>query len=201
MAELRKFLFDNFVIEEKRKNKPEAVEPEPEILPAVEMQPEEEPEEKQEDVREADFEEIVPPEPDVKTFTEEEVAEKIKIAEQDAYERGFKTAQEDIENATAALLENINNRLMTLIAASAQAEENAEQEAFSLARAVVEKLVPSLTEENAAGIVKKFIGENFNNFKNEAKLSFYIHPYYIICAGNDSQTGQQLRFRGQNRPA
>lgn len=33
MAELRKFLFDNFVIEEKRKNKPEAVEPEPEILP------------------------------------------------------------------------------------------------------------------------------------------------------------------------
>ena len=84
MAELRKFLFDNFVIEEKRKNKPEAVEPEPEILPAVEMQPEEEPEEKQEDVREADFEEIVPPEPDVKTFTEEEVAEKIKIAEQDA---------------------------------------------------------------------------------------------------------------------
>ena len=142
MAELRKFLFDNFVIEEKRKNKPEAVEPEPEILPAVEMQPEEEPEEKQEDVREADFEEIVPPEPDVKTFTEEEVAEKIKIAEQDAYERGFKTAQEGIENATAALLENINNRLMTLIAASAQAEENAEQEAFALARAVVEKLVP-----------------------------------------------------------
>lgn len=130
MAELRKFLFDNFVIEEKRKNKPEAVEPEPEILPAVEMQPEEEPEEKQEDVREADFEEIVPPEPDVKTFTEEEVAEKIKIAEQDAYERGFKTAQEGIENATAALLENINNRLMTLIAASAQAEENARARGF-----------------------------------------------------------------------
>lgn len=40
------------------------------------MQPEEEPEEKQEDVREADFEEIVPPGPEVKTFTEEEVAEK-----------------------------------------------------------------------------------------------------------------------------
>ena len=40
------------------------------------------------------------------------------------------------------MLENINNRLMTLIAASAQAEENAEQEAFALARAVVEKLVP-----------------------------------------------------------
>ena len=34
---------------------------------------------------------------------------------------------------------------MTLIAASAQAEENAELEAFALARAVVEKLVPSLT--------------------------------------------------------
>ena len=182
MAELRKSLFDNFVIEEKRKNKPEVVEPEPEVLPAVEMQPEEEPEEKQEDVREADFEEIVPPGPEVKTFTEEEVAEKIKIAEQDAYERGFKTAQEGIENTTAALLENINNRLMTLIAASAQAEENAEQEAFALARAVVEKLVPSLTEENAAGIVKKFIGENFNNFKNEAKLSFYIHPDIISYA-------------------
>lgn len=60
MAELRKFLFDNFVIEEKRKNKPEVVEPEPEVLPAVEMQPEKEPEEKQEDVREADLRRLFP---------------------------------------------------------------------------------------------------------------------------------------------
>lgn len=182
MAELRKFLFDNFVIEEKRKNKPEVVETEPEVLPIAETLPVEETKKDDDDVNDAAFEEIATPEPKEKTFTEAEVAEKIKAAEQAAYERGLKTARVGIENTISALLENINNRLMALLADSSRAEENAEQEIFALARAVVEKLVPSLTEENAADIVKKFIGENFNNFKNEAKLSFYIHPDIISYA-------------------
>lgn len=77
------------------------------------------------------------------------------------------------------MLENINNRLMTLIAASAQAEENAEQEAFALARAVVEKLVPSLTEENAAGIVKNLSARISTILKTKQNcLSIFIPILY-----------------------
>ena len=181
MAELRKFLFDNFVIEEKKKNKPEAViEPEPETPPVAEPEPVVEPEEPKEEITEVEYEaEPLPPEQEIKNFTEEEDAEKLKAEEKEAYERGLQTARDGIESTMAALLENIGNKLTTLIADSSKAEENAEQEAFALARAVVEKLVPNLTAENAAEIVKKFIAENFNSFKNEAKLSFYIHPDII----------------------
>lgn len=181
MAELRKFLFDNFVIEEKKKNKPEVIEPEPEVLITAEMLPTKDVEDKEENLTEVEFEEVYS-EPEVITFTEEEVSDKIKIAEQDAYERGFKTAQESIESTMVSLLENINNRLITLLADTTQAEENAEQGAFTLACTIVEKLIPTLTEENAVEIVKNFISDNFNNFKNEAKLSFYIHPDIISYA-------------------
>lgn len=68
---------------------------------------------------------------------------------------------------------------MTLIAASAQAEENAEQEAFALACAVVEKLVPSLTEENAAGIVKNLSARISTILKTKQNcLSIFIPILY-----------------------
>lgn len=179
MVELKKFLFDNFVIEDKKKIKSEPEEPkepEEEILPEQEVEVEPivvEPEPVVEEVE---------PEPEVITFSEEEVAEKVKEAEKEAYERGLKAAQESIEQSQKELLESINNKLIALIANSIKAEETAEQEAFALARAVVDKLVPGLNEEHAAEIVNKFIADNFNSFKNEAKLSFYIHPDIISYA-------------------
>ena len=37
-------------------------------------------------------------------------------------------------------------------------------------------------EQQAAELVSGFIADNFNNFKDEAKLSFYIHPDIISYA-------------------
>lgn len=176
MAELKKFLFDNFVIEDKKKIKSKLEEPEEAVLPEQEVELEPivvEPEPVVEEVE---------PEPEVITFSEEEVAEKVKEAEKKAYERGLKAAQESIEQSQKELLESINNKLIALIANTIKAEETAEQEAFVLARAVVDKLVPGLNEEHAAEIVNKFIADNFNSFKNESKLSFYIHPDIISYA-------------------
>ena len=176
MAELKKFLFDNFVIEDKKKIKSKLEEPEAAVLPEQEVELEPivvEPEPVVEEVE---------PEPEVITFSEEEVAEKVKEAEKKAYERGLKAAQESIEQSQKELLESINNKLIALIANTMKAEETAEQEAFVLARAVVDKLVPGLNEEHAAEIVNKFIADNFNSFKNESKLSFYIHPDIISYA-------------------
>ncbi len=178
MAELRKFLFDNFVIEDKKKNKLDLIEPEPVEEPILEEEPEQvkiepEPEPVIEDKE---------PEPEVVTFSEEEVAEKVKEAQQQGYENGIKAAQDSIEQETKALLESINTKLIAIIANTVKAEETAEKEVFALARAVIDKLVPGLNDKYAAEIVSKFIADNFNSFKKEAKLSFYIHPDIISYA-------------------
>ena len=177
MAELRKFLFDNFVIEDKKKAQPipEPIEPEEEI----EALPEAEPEPAPIEVEPEPMVEEAEPEPEIITFTEEEVAEKVKNAEQEAFEKGYKAAQESIEQNTKELLETINTKLIAIIANSNKAEEKAEHEVFTLAKAVVDKLVPGLNDEYATEIVNKFIKDNFNSFKNESKLSFYIHPDII----------------------
>ena len=181
MAELKKFLFDNFVIEDKKtKSEPEKKAQEAEAILLSEPEPE--------PIAEPVMTEPEPvvavaePEPEVIMFSEEEVAEKVKEAEQEAYNKGLKAAQESIEQTQKELLESINNKLIALIANAVKAEENAEHEAFVLARAVVDKLVPGLNEEHAAEIVNKFIADNFNSFKNESKLSFYIHPDIISYA-------------------
>lgn len=171
MSELKKFLFDNFVIEEKKKEKKAAV-LEPVVEEALIA------ENKEAEIADAEFEEYVPT-PEIKTYTEEEVAEKVKAAEQDGYERGFKTSQEGMDAEVSRLMEDINNKLMALVANSSNLSCELEKQSMDLAKAIVEKLVPTLNEEHAVEIVNKFISDNFNNFKNEAKLSFYIHPDII----------------------
>ncbi len=171
MSELKKFLFDNFVVGENKKNKLEPAE-EPEVF----LQPSEP--ESSEPV-DADFAELPAEEPEVKSYTEEEVADRIKTAEQDAYERGFKTSQEGIDATVSALLENISQKLTALVADTSSAETEREKQSMELVKTIVEKLVPGLSEEHAVEIVNGFISENFKNFKNEAKLSFYIHPDII----------------------
>lgn len=171
MAELKRFLFDNFVIEEKKKIKAPTAEAVVEALPIKEHKPEM--------ITDADFEEYIPQNEQPKTYNEEEVAEKIKIAEQDAYERGFKTSQDGIDNLLSKAMDEINQRLMTMIANSSNLSCELEKQSVELAQAIIEKLVPGLNKDNSVEIVKQFISDNFNNFKNEAKLSFYIHPDII----------------------
>lgn len=171
MGEPKKFLFDNFVIEEKKKEKkPAAVEPVIED-PVVDANGDSE-------IKDADFEEYAP-EPIAKTYSEEEVAEKVKAAEQDGYEKGFKSSQEGMDATVSRLMEEMNNKLMTLVANSSNLSCELEKQSMDLAKAIIKKLVPSLNDEHAVEIVNNFISENFNNFKNEAKLSFYIHPDII----------------------
>lgn len=190
MGEPKKFLFDNFVIEEKKKEKKVAV------LEAV-----------IEDgltnlntiseITDADFEEYIP-EAETKTYSEEELADKIKIAEQDGYERGFRTSQDGMDAIVSRLMEDINNKLLTLVANSSNLSCELEKQSLDLATAVIEKLVPTLNAEHAVEIVNKFISDNFNNFKDEAKLSFYIHPDIIsYVQENISRLANSYDFEGK----
>ncbi len=178
MAEFKKFMFDNFVIEEHEEKVEEAVEvAEPSVPDNV---PEPEPE--VEEIQEAVYEEVVEPEPEpepVKTYTEEELAEQVQIAEHNGYEKGFKSSQSGIDEAVANVLNEINSRLLQLITEEETQKSEMEKQSLDLVLSIVRKLVPSLLSDEAKNIVNKFIADNFNNFKNESKLSFYIHPDII----------------------
>lgn len=179
MAEFKKFMFDNFIVEDTEKKIEE------DIIEVVEMPvPENVPEQKTEveDVQDVVYEEVIEPEPEpVKTYTEEELAEQVRIAEQNGYEKGFKSSQCDIDAASVNVLNEINNRLLQLITDEQKQNSEMEKQSLDLVLSIVRKLVPSLLADEAKNIVNKFIADNFNNFKNEAKLSFYIHPDIISC--------------------
>ncbi len=179
MAEFKKFMFDNFIVEDTEKKIEE------DIIEVVETPvPENVPEQKTEveDVQDVVCEEVIEPEPEpIKTYTEEELAEQVRIAEQNGYEKGFKSSQCDIDAASVNVLNEINNRLLQLITDEQKQNSEMEKQSLDLVLSIVRKLVPSLLADEAKNIVNKFIADNFNNFKNEAKLSFYIHPDIISC--------------------
>lgn len=166
MAGFQKFQFDNFIVDDDNllhlpqeeetlpEEEPEIIEPETEVIP------------------EAEVEEIV-------SYSEEEVAEKEKAAEQKGYEQGFKAAQEGLGAQNNRLLEEINNRLLMLAANVGDKEQQLENQALELAREAVVKLVPVIEKEKAEALVAEFLNKNFKNFKQEVKLSFYFNPEMI----------------------
>lgn len=172
MKEARKFLFDNFIIEDKKKNVPVENIPVPEVEAIKEPDV---PEETASAETAAEFEEI----PAAKTYSEEEVAEKVRLAREEGYENGFKTARSGIEAESQTVLNEINNRLLTLLADADKEKKRLEEQFLQMAKEIVIKLVPVLEAENAEALVNKFITENFANFTAESKISFYLNPEII----------------------
>lgn len=168
MAELKKFLFDNFIVGGCDTKLPE---PLPDIVP-------EEPAEVEEP--EVFTEQPEPePEPVEPSFSQEEVDAKTAAAEREGYERGLQSARNEIAAEANVLLNDISQKLTVLLAQSEAREKEREKEAVQTVRQALMTLVPTLLEENAAVLVDKFLQDNFNNFKHNEKLSFYINPDII----------------------
>lgn len=169
MVAYKKFEFDNFVIEdeiveivtsEKVVTDDEIIREETETVVEAEMVPE------------------IIPEPVVETitFSEEELqAAKIQ-AEQIGYDKGYQAKSEETDNMTAGLLLDINNKLSDFFAAQDKFKDELEQNFMKFNLAVLQKLLPSLSEEHAVEILNRFLEENFANFRTEPKLSFFFNP-------------------------
>lgn len=180
MNQIKKFLFDNFIIENDK-----IIENE---LPQLQEEVDVVADNNNENIStEAVFESLsvieaeVEPEEIIVSYTQEELDKKVRIAEQNGYEKGYKTSQSEIENQTMGVLSDLNNKLMAIVANSECVQCESEKSYIVLAKDMLKKLIPSLLDEHAVEIVNKFIAENFKNFQNEAKLSFYIHPDIISC--------------------
>lgn len=169
MVAYKKFEFDNFVIED------EIVE----IVTSEEVVTDDEIiREETETVVEAEMVPEIIPEPVVETitFSEEELqAAKIQ-AEQIGYDKGYQAKSEETDNMTAGLLLDINNKLSDFFAAQDKFKDELEQNFMKFNLAVLQKLLPSLSEEHAVEILNRFLEENFANFRTEPKLSFFFNP-------------------------
>lgn len=183
MAEIRKFLFDNFIINGQTETK--LPEPLPEIVEEETLQElieenivsevvEEKTEEIVEEWQEEPFVQLEPEE----KYTKEELNIQVLQADKLGYERGYATAKSELEAEANVLMQDISQKLSVLLAKD-DVIKITEDEAFEVIKKGLQTLVPTLLEEHAKELVSRFLQDNFNNFKHNEKLSFYIHPDII----------------------
>lgn len=189
MAEFQKYMFDNFVVP----NDNEPVIDEPQVMTTSENEAAQDlpssentdtmPEEV---VAEATVEPMPPaaPEPEIKaeptvSFSHEELDAEVKKAEERGYEKGFQVAQSEKEQRQSLLLTEISGKLQELLDNAAAVQTNLEAEQMSLSVELVRKLLPTLEKTQAQAEVKKFLADNFVNFRKEPSLSFSFNPEVV----------------------
>ena len=182
MAEVRKFLFDNFVLDrEKHSPKVGTVEEEKNTEKIIEAEP----------IEENNYDQPV-------SYTQEELDEKIREAEKRGYQEALQTAEVSADSRIAATLVEINDKLKTIMDNSGQINKDLERQFIEMSKTIMTQLIPSLTEEHAIEIVNKFASDNFSDLKREAKLSFYVHPDIIAAIQeNISKLANANDFEGK----
>ena len=173
MSEIRKFLFDNFIIGGKEKKQL----PEDDDIPEI---PQEDQPFQENIIENADDYSVeVPSALPEETFSRLELEAQVAQAEKNGYDRGYKTAQDEQLAENNRLLTDISQKLVLLLAQTENEDKIKEEDAVKILKKGLITLVPVLQDENANILVSKFLEDNFNNFKYNEKLSFYIHPDII----------------------
>ena len=137
MAQFQKFMFDNFVIDCDKEDvvvEPE-VEAEPEVV-VVEAEPVEENIVSEPEIV-AEPEIVVEP---VVSYSQEEMDDAVRKAEETGYERGFRQAESEAEQRQEALMNEMNGKLSMMLADMATENSERENEAVQMALALVKKL-------------------------------------------------------------
>lgn len=175
MGQYQKFMFDNFVIScnEDECQVEEIVEP-----ATIELEPTENLVEVEHIIEEVE-EIVVPIVEGAPTYSQEEYNAAVKQAEERGYERGFHASADEKDALQQVLLDSINNRIMTLLAETEKSQEAVEQSSLTLLKEVIRQIFPSLEKEYALAEVKKFLGDNFSNFRHESSLVFSFNPEMI----------------------
>ena len=192
MAQYQKFMFDNFVIScEDDKCTSQTLED----AETEELETDSE-EQETEEIIETKAEEVE--EEKAPSYTQEELDSAVTSAEERGYEKGFNAASDEKEKQQTELLENINNRLMTLLAEVDKKSQDIEQGALQFALDLVKKLFPSLEKQHAVAEVQKFLKDNFSAFSHEDSLSFSFNPEMIeSIASKIGKLAEKNDFEGK----
>ena len=181
-------MFDNFVISDDDETSiaepldaenmvTETVEPKSEIAEAqvAEVQSAE-PEAAQEQETQQFAALELEPEPKAPSYSQDELDAAVSAAEERSYEKGFNAATADVQKQQQAVLEEINSKLLSLLAEQDNSYRQDEQNALKFALGLVRKLLPNLEADVAKEEVEAFLSDNFAKFKGEKSLSFSFNP-------------------------
>ena len=132
------------------------------------------------------------------SYSKEELEQAVKTAEEVAYQRGLDVARNDIMLQQNQLLDDIRNQLMTIFAQVEQKTSEIEEEALKFAVKSLRKILPTLEQEHAASEIKQFLGDNFTNFSAQETLSFAFNPNSIpLVADSLGRLAEQNDFEGK----
>ncbi len=171
MVQLQKFLFDNFVIKENdcveqtqdlpEDNQPEIVAEQEPIEPVVEI---------------AD---IVTFSEEITSYSQQEFDKAVSEAKEQGWSQGYNQAQQEHDEISEKLLENISNNMQELISQGDSLAQIYEQRNKDICMAIIQKVVPGLLEDHAQQIVSDFLEKNFSNIIKEDRLCFCLHPQIV----------------------
>lgn len=174
---------------------------EPEVEPELSSEPEiiiSEPEAATEPEPEVQEPETQEPEIIEPTYSEDELKEAVRQAEEVAYNRGFQTAMEGETEKQNQVLSEIKNQLMTIFAELDKKKDEVEVSSLKFAVSIVRKIIPTLERKRAAAEVKQFLSENFANFSAQETLSFAFNPDTIsLVADSIGRLAEQNDFEGK----
>lgn len=174
MTQLKKFLFDNFVIDAPRKKEKS------EINEMIE----------ENIVVEVEKTEVF--------YSQDELDSKIEEAKKNSYKQGFEACKQEEDNTIRHLLENIGQNLESLLKSDDNVAMKFEQQFLELGIEILHKLVPTLKEQESTNIIKQFLKDNFVNFSKEKKLSFYLNPDKINEIGEEiGKLANKFDFEGK----
>lgn len=204
MAEFQKFMFDNFVISggEKPLEEENVVS---EIENSVETAVSEGGEEFldaseitiTESEQEVNDEIPVSVEPEV-SYSQDQLDEEVKRAEENGYEKGVLAASTEHEALTRELLLKINENLQALLSEAKERAIVLEEEYLRMSVEIVKHILPTLEASQAQAAVKRFLQDNFANFCSEERLSFSFNPSMVRPASEIiSKLAAQNDFEGK----
>ena len=132
------------------------------------------------------------------SYSEEELKEAVKQAEEAAYSKGFQAASDDISEKHNLLLGDIKNQLMAIYAEIENKKSEIETSSLKFALGVIRKVLPTLERERAEAEVKSFLADNFANFAGQESLSFSFNPETVsLVAESIGRLAEQNDFEGK----
>ena len=132
------------------------------------------------------------------TYSEDELKEAIRQAEEVSYQKGLQEALEQETEKQNILLEDIKNKLLTILTDLDQKKKDLEVSSLRFAVELVRKILPTLERERAEAEIKSFLSDNFANFAAQDTLSFAFHPDAVALVANSlGRLAEQNDFEGK----
>ena len=132
------------------------------------------------------------------SYSKEDMDLAIQEAEERGYQKGLEEAKQDALMQQNVILNEVRNQLMTIFADINEKTSQVEIEALKFAVNAIRKVLPTLEKERAEAEIKQFLSDNFSNFSTQDSLSFAFNPDSIaLVADSLSRLAEQNDFEGK----